>query len=335
MTGVSWASGSTYTLYFRARDSAGNYQVGWSTRTFSYDNEPPLSAISVPLDGAQIKDASELPSLTWTQTDPGFSGINQVLIKIRRNTDGACWRIGGSGWNTTAPVVAACAVGSDSSGYYATWVGGAQSQSTFLLNADLTEGTSYQVMVRAQDNATNWETAIETVTVHFDGLKPVATPVYPAGDLRVNSLPTISGTVTDPSPTQPPPGKIVKVEVQIERGVDGFRWNGSAWAGGDLWRTSWESPASGPPTGGTFTWTYPNGVFADVLLGSNLANGETYRFRGRATDSAGNIQNVFFTNTFIFDNQPPSSSVTAPGATPINSISHRSGHGVRRVSGHP
>ena len=178
--GVGWASGNTYTAYFRGRDRANNYQQGWSTRTFSYDAERPLSNISVPLDDAQIKDAAELQNITWTHSDPGFSGINQVRFKMRRNTDGACWRIGGSGWNTTGAVVAACADGGDDSGYFATWTGGAQSQSTFLINADLSEGTSYQIMIRARDNASNFENAIETVTFHFDGLKPVAKPTYPA-----------------------------------------------------------------------------------------------------------------------------------------------------------
>ncbi|MBI3299704.1 MAG: hypothetical protein HYZ75_16175, partial [Elusimicrobia bacterium] len=354
---VPWASGNLYTLYFRAEDRAtnrssnGTFQNSWSTRAFSYDTEPPTTSMTAPVDGAQYKDATAFPAITWEPPiDPGFSGINEIRFKMRRHSDGACWdplnTLGGSAskWDDDAGVRAACEDANNLGGYFAVWTGGGESQTNFLLNSDLLDGASYQVMIRSRDNAGNYEVAVETFTFNFDNGKPLAAPVYPTSDVRLNwgndatlwggaVLPSIVGTVTDPSPTQPPPGKIALVEVMIERTQDQAHWDGALFVADGanaVWRKVWQASfgSFGPPLGGTFTWTHPNGDgagnFSEGSLPAALQNGLQYKVRARATDLAGNVQlfgdSDSFARTWIHDSAKPETYVTSPNTDPVDAL---------------
>ncbi|HVZ80539.1 MAG TPA: hypothetical protein VHE12_06995, partial [bacterium] len=110
------------------------------------------------------------------------------------------------------------------------------------------------------------------------------------GQPFVNNVGSISGTASAVC------GSVVQTQLEIQRAVDGFYWNGVAWQSVPAWLST-----TGPPTAWTFDASFVSFV-----------NGGTYVAVSRAQDSYNNLQNLFNPVTFTLCNTPPAQSVTQP-----------------------
>lgn len=150
-------SGTMYVMEVKAVDSSGNWSLV-ATSSCTYDNTMPVSAVVSPVNNSII---NSLTTISGTASDNvGLQGVN---IQIQRISDGSYWN--GSAWSTATWLTA---TGTSAWSY------------TGLTAADLTNGTSYQIVSRATDFAVNIET-ITIGSVIFTYKLTVIAPVAPTG----------------------------------------------------------------------------------------------------------------------------------------------------------
>jgi hypothetical protein len=139
--GITWVDGTTYMAVARASTPFNNYSAVYASSTFAFDASTPTVAVVSPAAAATI---SSLPLITGTALDPGASpsGVATVEVRLRRNADGKWWNWFTQTWNFVA-------ISTIASGTTAWSV-----SPTTLLLANLDNGASYYVAVRANDNAT-------------------------------------------------------------------------------------------------------------------------------------------------------------------------------------
>ncbi|MFH1725763.1 MAG: hypothetical protein ABII00_14225, partial [Elusimicrobiota bacterium] len=138
----------------------------------------------------------------------------------------------------------------------------------------------------------------------FDAVAPQTTILGPAHGGLYTGLSVASGTHQDVGPVS----DVTQVEVNIWDQTSNKYWTGATWASStstvvaDLWQSSWSITSAGnklPPA-----WP----------------SGHTFLIRSRATDEPGNVETLPDTGgyanaaQFQFDDTPPTSSVTDPGA---------------------
>ncbi|RLJ03528.1 MAG: hypothetical protein DRP08_03430, partial [Candidatus Aenigmatarchaeota archaeon] len=86
-SGIPFTSGMEYEVNARAQDKALNYDNVYSTVTFLYDTEVPVSSCTYP----GYRYVSSLSQVSGTAEDFGGSGVAQVKVKVRRLSDGYWW----------------------------------------------------------------------------------------------------------------------------------------------------------------------------------------------------------------------------------------------------
>lgn len=205
--------------------------------------ETPTSGVSVQVDS--ISPLSQIASpasgqyirasllvITGTASDVG-SGVKRVEVSI----DGGAWALatGVSPWQ-----------------YVWSPVGG--------------DGP-HTLRSRATDNAGNVESPSAGVTITLDNGKPSSTIASPLnGQVITTPELTISGAASDAiSP-------IKRVEITLQRGLDGYYWNGVEWAAAETWLLT-------DSVGGN--WSY---------LWTDLPKVMMATIRSRATDNVGNVE---------------------------------------------
>jgi len=149
----------------------------------------------------------------------------------------------------------------------------------------------YTVRSRATDNDANVETPGTGNHFWFDAQAPSSTVTTPANGQWYSSTFSLSGTASDGSGCS----GIDKVEVSIQRDSDHKYWNGAIWGSTETWLS----------TSGTTAWTKSSGL-------PTWQSCEGYTVRSRATDNATNVETPTAGNSFDYDAQAPSSTVTTP-----------------------
>ncbi|HAM36075.1 MAG TPA: hypothetical protein DCP85_09155 [Elusimicrobia bacterium] len=136
--GISWANAAAYQVVARASDTLGNYSAKYATAAFIFDASTPTVGVMVPTPDSTV---SSLPHISGTAADPApNSDIAAVEVRLRRNSDGRWWN-----WSDDWSVVAVSSVPAGT----ADW----ELLPSALLQANLADGASYFIAVRASDNA--------------------------------------------------------------------------------------------------------------------------------------------------------------------------------------
>ena len=135
----------------------------------------------------------------------------------------------------------------------------------------------HTIRSRATDFAGNVETPSRVVTVNVDNSKPTSTIDTPiSGQIVTSPTLYIAGRASDAVTA------VRRVEISMQRSIDGYYWNGSQWTSDEAWL----------PTGGTPTeWNY---LWTDVPVVAMVT------LRSRATDNVGNVEVPAAGTTVIF-----------------------------------
>ncbi|MEK7721017.1 MAG: hypothetical protein AAB359_01355, partial [Elusimicrobiota bacterium] len=192
----TWSSGYTYRIRARAKDLAGNYDTVYATATFLYDNQAPVSTVTVPSDWSYINTLPVV--LNGTSFDPGGAGVNQVTVYLQRVSDGkywdsAQWQSGIQPFNAVPP--------------YGNWtlpVG----DSMFTGN----DGQIFRVYTDARDGAVNQEGFGHKATFVYDVTRPTGAVTYPGNNGYISQTGKITGGSYDS-----PNGKVDNIFVRIKQ----------------------------------------------------------------------------------------------------------------------
>ncbi len=265
-------SDSTYYFHVRAEDNASNWGDSDHYGPIQIDTTQPISTISIPADGSYWNGLS---TISGTASDTDGSGLSEVRISIKRNSIGTDKYWDGSGWvdSETWLLTSGTTSWSKSTGL-PTWV----------------SGEDYTIRSRATDNVPNIEDPGSGNTLTFDTDRPSSAITIPANGAYLNSLPTISGSASDNDGSG-----ITEVRISIKRNSSDEYWNGSGWVGLETWSL----------TSGTTLWSKSSGL-------PFWESGEDYTIRSTATDNATNVEIPSSGNTFTFETDKPSSTITTP-----------------------
>ncbi len=148
-------SGTMYVIEVKAVDPSGNWS-SVATSSCTYDNTMPVSEVVLPANGSII---NSLATISGTASDN--IGVQSVEVQIQRLSDGSYWT--GAGWSVEIWLPA---TGTSAWNY------------TGLTTADLTSGTSYQIVSHVTDFAVNTSTLI-IGSVIFTYQAPVVPPSAP------------------------------------------------------------------------------------------------------------------------------------------------------------
>jgi hypothetical protein len=220
--------------------------------------------------------------------------------------------------DTVAPTISATATKADTTSYVAdTWTnqtvtvhytcadtggsGVASCTSNQVFSAD---GTTATTSGTATDQAGNSATAgfgpikIDKTSPSIAVVFPVTTKKYNTTRWNAGCSPVgVCGTASD---TAPPAGSgLASVTVRVQRGSDGFWWNGTAFVAG----------STNAVVTGLASWNA-------ALPASALTNGVSYTVTATATDGAGNTSNAV--SAFTYDTTRP--TVTTASVTNQNGV---------------
>jgi hypothetical protein len=151
-----------------------------------------------------------------------------------------------------------------------------------------TSGTEYLIQSRATDEIDHVELPSKWIRFIFDTEKPSSIVVNPADGAYLNQVNIITGNSTDPGGSG-----LDSVELTIKRKSDNTYWNGEIWDLDIRWLT----------VEGTSEW----------ILDSSLipwTSDTYYAVSPRAIDSAGNDRISGPGNSFMFDDTPPTQTVS-------------------------
>ncbi|MBV9868494.1 MAG: Ig-like domain repeat protein [Abitibacteriaceae bacterium] len=255
-TGTNLTQGS-YILTAIAYDKAGNsIQADNLVRV---DTKAPRSVtVTSPAPNEVVRS---LATIRGTAIDDTV-GINNVVVTLRRNSDGLFWS--GSSWGTIPARLTTVFDGFN-------W-----SRNSGLPSGDTLNDGSYTLSATAFDRAGNQ--AGTTSTFQVDKTVPtIVTITSPAYSAILPALPILRGAATD----NPNGSGIAKVTVALLRTNDNKWWTG----------TTWGAFKELPTTLSGTTWVKSSGL----PTGANLANG-IYVLIAFAYDKAGNsiqVNNVF------------------------------------------
>jgi hypothetical protein len=85
---MRWASNTQYSIFARSIDMINNIESPTIKCIFNIDMDGPISNIIHPLDGSY---QNQLTLISGNATDIGGSGIENIEVSIRQNTDGLYW----------------------------------------------------------------------------------------------------------------------------------------------------------------------------------------------------------------------------------------------------
>ncbi len=289
---LTWTSGTTYYIVTRAIDLAGNVALESSTKTFVFDNLPPVSTPTNPLD-QQAYRSSVLTVLSGTMMD-ATSPIQNVQLTIYDSDISRYFN--GSTFAATSPLFL------DASQVFA---------SSWTYNSgglSFANGHHYVVTSSAADTIGNVEVPAGGNAFLLDDLNPVSGVVTPANGDTWDQTRTLFGTASDPGFTTgitgtgsgvratlpwhqgKPQVLILRDEPPVNSGAgpiaygswgpEDYFWNGSTWTsttGGPIWVDAGNVDNAG-------TWTY-------LGIVNNWVRGKFYTTWVRAVDNAGNVQN--------------------------------------------
>ncbi|MCK5584360.1 MAG: hypothetical protein KAI33_11235, partial [Elusimicrobiales bacterium] len=278
-----------YRVRAKSKDTAGNWDITYSTAEFKFDSDAPISTVTAPSNGSYLNGI--ISNISGNSTDPNSgSGVLATNIYIIRGSDGKYWS--GGSWEIGAQPLPVSNPDGD-------WSKPADA-AMFTGN----DGEIFNIHTNAQDNATNVEGYNLRSSFVYDISKPTASITYPYDSSYINQGGKITGDSYDK-----PNGMVENVYVRIKQ-TDGSKKN-------HYWRISDSS------------WTVEDApdVWNDVISSGTLSasatwwqlgttpwqSGETYEINMYAKDKADNYEAVYSTVTNIGANfTVPSSTVTYP-----------------------
>ncbi len=211
-------------------------------------------------------------TISGTASDTqGGTGIKRVEILIKRLSDNNCWD--GSAWDTKENWL---------------WAYGTTNWWFDSVNIDWTSDNQYLVQSRAVDNASNFGHVSDYVVFSFDSDKPTSEISCPSNNICVNNLENINGIATDVGGAG-----IEKVEISIKNLNLTTYWDGKSWVKNEKWLI----------VSDTEVWSYDS---------SNIKwiTDNEYHIISCACDKAGNIEFPGAKNIFMYDDQPPTPSIS-------------------------
>ncbi len=270
----------TYYLATKAQDFAGLWEDSPSgsgdCNTF-YETQNPDSTITRP-SGPGWYNLTVVYRMEGTASDTGGSGLYEIELAIKRDSDNYYWHGCGGGWQS----------GSE------TWFPANGTTSWYYEPActPWEDTESYTLRSRAKDNAGNLQSSPAQVQFSYDNVKPYSSVGVPGDGDNRNSLTDVSGTANDNGGSS-----LYKVHTSIKRNSDNYYWNSSAWASGsEVWLEAWRAGS---------TWVYDT----DYVT---WQSDHTYTIRSKAQDNAGNEETPGSGHTFLFDDEDPSSTASPP-----------------------
>ncbi|MCR6624696.1 MAG: hypothetical protein NDF58_09000, partial [archaeon YNP-LCB-024-027] len=294
-------AGSSYTVRSRATSDLGVVEVPGTPPnivvTWTFDNQEPNSKVTLPNKAF----FNSLPTISGTAAD-AHAGIERVDIQLRRGTsyywDGTSqsWTLDVT-WSTT------------------TWVGPPDNYWFITIPSSAwSSGQTYSVKSRATDKAITGNVEGGGVGGSwFDFIYDITPPNtlirLPEYNYH-NSMTTISGTASDPSP-----GHVENTEIRVWSYQHTRYWNNSV----KDW-TYEESQAEQAWFLTQSTATDATIWFSTAIPESKWVNGGWHRIEARAKDVAGNYDLSYSTKEFMFDNSAPVMVVQFP---PYNILTFR------------
>lgn len=280
------ANGVTNYISVRGWDAAGSTTTLVDAFYVLKDTVGPTVAIAAPA-AAYVSALNQIIG-----TAAGTNPLLGVEVSIRENpSTGLYWS--GSVFNSATPVWFAAS--------------GAASWS-YTPGIVWTNGNSYQIVARSSDTLGLYSAPYSTSTFTFDSSTPTASVLVPTPNSTITFLSSISGTASDPSPTN---SGLSAVEVRLRRLSDGLWWN--------FVNENWSStPVSVIPSG-TNSWS----LTPSALLMANLANGTSYFIGVRASDNAAppNSGDFFAAgSTFTFSDTTPPNAITDLAGVPGSAL---------------
>ncbi len=286
---VDVVDGHVYSVIPKATDVATNHAQG-NAVYFSCDLTAPVSTISSPVDGSILESLSEL---IGTSTDGSGSGISEVNLTIKRNSDNWYWD--GTGWVATIEKLTATGTTNWAYSQLPVWTNG-----------------NYTVQAYATDMASNIETG-PSITFSFDTDPPVSIIAYPLDASYQNVVDSITGTASDAA------SGVASVKVGLMRQSDGKFWNGSSWDTPLIWHTAtgkeyWKFTAVPPLVSGTAYTIWRQSV-------DNAGNSESP------------LQTTFVFDNIVPQSSVtyPSNSAILANISFIGGTAYDSGYGINRI----
>ncbi|MFC1523095.1 hypothetical protein ACFL6Y_11860, partial [Elusimicrobiota bacterium] len=304
-------SDTTYMIQLRIEDLSTPANISTFTLTFTYDETPPISSITVPTHGAHWNAGS---GITGTASDE--FGVSTVSVSIEKITSGN-----------------SCYDGSDSFDQVCPYFFGAGGTPTDWNVTGITFVSPFRYLIisSATDSAGNvqslasYAVGTDSNTFTFEYEAPSSTITKPVVN-RSKNLATISGTAEDTAP-----GVLSLVQIRVKRiTAPAQYWDAVTDGGFDLDESeadnAWFTALS---TYGVIweNWYSTGSNSALFTDGGGIESGKEYEINVRAQDEAGTWSSIS-TETTVFDNTTPETAMIYPpigSSSPINSLTISSG----------
>ncbi|MDA3793543.1 MAG: hypothetical protein PF545_07870, partial [Elusimicrobia bacterium] len=292
-TGISdsdWTSGHTYKLVPRGTDYAGNITINYSTATYYYDNDAPVSLPDNITDGSyyntktSIEGTCEDNPVEAGLVNAGLDKVELKLVDVTADPD-ECWT--GIEWST------------ETLDFNYDEVQGTGSWDYSFNDNNWTSGHKYRLNTRGYDNIGNMETEVSTTVFYIDINDPNTSITEPIGSPEdsYNNITQVTGNADLNPDAESEAAPLTLVEVQITDDTDSKYWTGTEWSTNTYWVDATN----------TSNWYY-----AIAYQTVTWINGHNFTLKSRATDEAGNTESTFATLSFSFDDEAPESLVTSP-----------------------
>ncbi|PKN01408.1 MAG: hypothetical protein CVU77_05585, partial [Elusimicrobia bacterium HGW-Elusimicrobia-1] len=200
-----------YIVRSKALDNATNEETPSAGKTFTYDNERPVSGIVRPVNN---KPYNALVSISGTAADN--TANNGIMVSVRQ--------VGGSWFNN---VTGEFTVGTEEASWFAS---SGTAANWYYYGIPWASGHEYLVRSRAFDRATNEEIPLSGNQFKFDSEPPTSSATYPEAGVYYSVIPSVTGTAVDTGGSG-----VQKVEVRIKNVTDTLFWNGSNFVAQSSW----------------------------------------------------------------------------------------------------
>ncbi|MBU4123830.1 hypothetical protein KJ959_09180, partial [bacterium] len=288
-----WYDEITYSLNSRAKDDAGNWELNFSTRSFTYDSVKPVSVSTTPYSAAY----KYLAYIGGTASDGDFgSGITEVRLEVTDISADTTYY-----WNGPEPKWQAATPAWLPVTGLTEW-----SYADILDTHWRIRGTGHRFRIRtkAKDFSGNEEIASAGFEFVYDTSTPVSVSTGPVNNTSYSFMGgqvILAGTAKDePNLSLPRAGNagLNVVNISLKDKSNSNCWTGSSWtATSPYWITAT----------GKANWTY-------AVSTANLTSDRDYELRSRAKDNVSLFETNITTRVFTFDNIPPVSAVSVPAA---------------------
>ena len=179
-TGVEWQSGYEYKLVIWAKDKAGNVETSSHTASILFDDKKPLSNGTEPKEGGYYNALAEIKgtAVDYSAAQQRVSDVKGVQVAYKKVTEGywnqADWSGGSHQW-----IEAVYAKATD------IWV---EDNENPFDNPSLPADGEYQAILKAYDEAGNYQTTYTTVTFTWDRTAPSFYSISPGTGAYINSM---------------------------------------------------------------------------------------------------------------------------------------------------